>query len=76
MEDDTPLGFDSPESRTITAASYDPENAILTVHFKTGKTYSYSNFPPDLWREWVQAESKGSFFAAHVRPMFSGVIHA
>lgn len=71
--------FDSPESSNISSAAYDPEKQHLSVSFKshTGGTatrvYSYSGVSPALWREFVQAKSKGKFFAEAIRPMFAGV---
>lgn len=74
-----PARFDSPESSTILAASYDEATATLTVHFKRGKSdktagvYRYDHFPRELWQRFVEAESKGSYFVQHIRPVFAGV---
>ena len=44
-----------------------PEKGMLSVTFTNGSTYNYSRVP--LWRvsEMLMADSRGSFFAKHIR---------
>lgn len=72
FKEDYPLSFSSPESSNVAGAEYDPSTQQLTVTFKTGKSYGYAPFEEKLWVEFEQAESKGGFFAARVRPFFTG----
>jgi hypothetical protein len=71
-----PDSFESPESSTIASACYDNATAVLSVQFKRAKgkldRYDYT-VPPELWAEFVAAESKGQFFAARIRPLYPGV---
>lgn len=71
---ETPLLFESPESSSISSASYDPVTCTMTVHFKHGKGYDHSPFPLELWREFAMAASKGRFFAERIRPMYAGKV--
>lgn len=78
MKDETidkftmPLSFDSPESKLIARASYDPNTQSMIVHFSAGTTYGYSGISADLWQDFEQAVSKGSFFGKVIRPMYAG----
>lgn len=71
--------FESPESSNIASASYNTGTHLMTVEFKRLTTFSlkreyhYSGVSETLWREFVQAKSKGKFFAEAIRPMFAGV---
>lgn len=67
-----PLAFSSPGSSTVKAASYDPRTRTLTVEFTTAR-YQYPNVDVLLWEEFLDAESKGGYFSARIRPMFAGV---
>jgi hypothetical protein len=42
----------------------------LTLRFKTGDLYKYKGLPDALFWEFYEAESKGKFFAAHIRDKF------
>lgn len=77
-QEDIPLDFDSPLSSNVVGANYDPTTKCMTVGFrdkKTGKTtssYAFNPIEPELWAEFVQAGSKGGFFAARIRPFHQG----
>lgn len=68
--------FDSPESSTIASAFYDAMTRVLSVQFKRAKgkldRYDYADVPGELWAEFLSAESKGQFFAARIRPLYTG----
>lgn len=71
---DIPLSFESPESGTVTSARYDPDTRQLFVALrKAAVTYRYTAIDMPLWEEFVQAKSKGQFFAARIRPLYVGV---
>lgn len=75
--DDTPLSFTSPESSSIGGASYDPDTQVLAVDFKRNpaipsERYVFGGFPPEKWKEFMEADSKGTYFAKWIRPLFSG----
>lgn len=77
-----PTSFESPESSTIAGASFERTTGILTVEFKRGsrertpKRYVYENFPSLKWLDFLEADSKGAFFAKEIRPFFVGRVAA
>ncbi len=61
--------LDRKQDRNIEWAQYDSEKQVLTIDFKgkTPSTYEYDGFPAHEWDSFKAAESKGKFFASHVR---------
>lgn len=57
-------------SSDIAALGYEPTNGEMQIQFTTGRIYSYQNVPPELYNAFVTAPSKGSFFAAAIKPQF------
>jgi hypothetical protein len=56
------------ESRILAAAAYDLEKQILYLRFrKTGDVYRYFEFPAADYQAFLDAESRGRFFLAHIR---------
>lgn len=53
-------------SRNIAAISHDGVGK-LTVEFTTGKKYEYTPVSRGLFLEFVNADSKGEFFAANIK---------
>jgi hypothetical protein len=59
------------ESRMLAAAAYDEEKHILYLRFrKTGDVYRYFEFPSAEYQAFLDAESRGRFFLAHIRDHF------
>lgn len=54
-------------SSDIAAMGYDSSSTELQIQFTTGRIYSYTNVPPDLYTDFVNAPSKGSFFAQFIK---------
>jgi len=70
--------FEAHESSNIGWARYNATTRVLEVDFKdkTGSktsTYSYADFPEEMWIEFNASDSKGRFFAYHIRPKYKGV---
>jgi hypothetical protein len=59
------------ESSMIHAVGYDPEKHILEVVFNTGRTYQYADVPPEVYEGLFKAESKGRYFLANIRDVYS-----
>jgi hypothetical protein len=59
------------ESSNIVSLGYDSGTAQLAVEFKSGHVYHYNGVPLDLALSLGIAESKGRFYAAHVRGKFT-----
>ena len=59
------------ESSVLAAAQYFPELQALDIVFLSGEIYRYSGVPLPLYRELLEADSKGTFFIVHIRNQFS-----
>ncbi|MEM9503162.1 MAG: KTSC domain-containing protein [Cyanobacteria bacterium P01_E01_bin.43] len=54
------------ESSMIQAFGYDEEHEMLLVIFNSGKTYQYSEVPPETYAELLAADSKSSYMRSCV----------
>jgi len=59
------------ESKMFTSVSYDADKQILYLRFrKTGDVYRYFDVTAKEYRDFLDAESRGRFFLAHIRDRF------
>ena len=59
------------DSKMLSAVAYDAEKQILHLRFrKTGDVYRYFEFPATEYQAFLDAESRGRFFLAHIRDHF------
>ena len=58
-------------SSVLTEVKYDPHSRALEIRFVTGRTFRYSDIPPELYERLVSAYSKGTFFNAHIRNAYA-----
>jgi lysyl-tRNA synthetase class 2 len=58
------------ESEAISDIDYDEVRAKLFVRFIDGDQYVYVGVPGEVHRSFVDAESKGRFFAAEIRDQY------
>lgn len=49
-------------SSWLSSATYDPQSQALNVYTSTGRSYSLTGVPPDVWRDFKEADSAGRFF--------------
>jgi hypothetical protein len=56
------------DSTGVEAIGFDSAARELWVQFKDGKTYVYSDVPEEVHTEFMQADSKGSYFNRVVKP--------
>lgn len=61
------------QSSNILRVGYDPEKKPLEVHFKNGIGYRYAKVPPEIYADFLKAESPGSHFHQHIRSQYEGV---
>jgi hypothetical protein len=59
------------ESSAFTATAYLPAKHILYLRFRSGELYRYLNFPPELFRDLLAADSKAQFFSRNIRDRFA-----
>ncbi len=57
----------TPESSQIASIHHDKERNVLTVDFKTGSSYEYSDVPDSVFEAFKAAESKGKFLTASIK---------
>ena len=58
------------DSTALESAAYVAQRRWLYLRFKSGEIYRYFDFPPDKYRDFMAAESKGSYFGKHIREQF------
>ena len=60
------------ESNNIARRGYDHATKELHIEFKNGGLYAYENVPVDVAYEFMNAESAGRHFHAHIRHTYTG----
>jgi KTSC domain-containing protein len=59
------------ESEMFTSAAYDAEQEILYLRFRnSGDVYRYFDFSAPDYQAFLNAESRGRYFLAHIRDRF------
>ena len=58
------------ESEAIREINYDAERAKLFVTFNDGDLYVYVGVPGEVHRSFLDADSKGRFFAYAIRDQY------
>ena len=58
------------ESTALRGIDYEPVSRTLLVIFIDGDGYAYFDVSPELYADFLAAESKGRFFAEQVRDCF------
>lgn len=57
-------------SSNLRSVGYDYEESILEIEFHSGSVYQYFNVPQQRYESLINASSKGSYFAAHIRNIY------
>lgn len=58
----------------VTGSDYDPETRELTVTFRSGKRYRYSDVEADKADEFRNSKSQGSYLHKHIAGICSHCI--
>lgn len=58
------------ESSVISRAFYDAFTRELDIVFTSGQPYRYFDVPTKVYRQFIDAASKGEFFNAHIRDRY------
>ncbi len=56
-----------------TPSADNPEFGMLTITFKSGKTYRYAQVPQDTYRSLLEASSAGKYFNEAIKDTYSVV---
>lgn len=59
------------DSSSIAAIGYDRQARLLHVEFRSGARYRYREVPEAVFAAFLNAESKGRYFAQYVRGKFA-----
>ena len=59
------------DSSALRSVGYDAASRVLELEFSSGDVYRYRNVPPNVYSELMAAESHGTYFALHIRPVFT-----
>ncbi len=66
-----PIALTAVNSSQVRAIGYDPATKTLAVQFTrgAGAVYHYPNVEPETHAAFVGAESIGTFFGKHIKPL-------
>lgn len=62
------------ESRCLASIGYAPERQVLAIEFKSGLILHYSGISLELALACFCAESRGRFYAQHIRGQFPAAV--
>lgn len=58
------------QSSDLASVGYDAKHRLLEIEFRSGGIYRYLEVPVEIHERLLAADSKGRFFAAHIRNQF------
>ena len=58
------------DSRALNAVACFPAERLLYLAFHSGERYRYFEVPPELYQDFLAAESKGTYFGKDIRNHF------
>lgn len=61
------MKMNSVRSSMIKAVGYDSERSALAISFHNGSLYEYFMVPEGMFREFMAARSKGTYFLDHLK---------
>lgn len=71
------LGHIELDSRAIESVGYHPPTRTLRVQFRAGgRTYEYANVPQSAFDSLMRADSRGRYFALHIRDRYASRVVA
>lgn len=58
------------DSSVFTSTAYRVSDRTLYLLFRSGELYCYFDFPPQQYRDFLAADSKGQYFSSNIRDRF------
>ena len=58
------------ESKTLKSVGFDPDQRVLEVEFQAGGVYQYRDVSENVYRDLLEAESKGTYFRERIRAQY------
>ena len=65
-----PIRMQSMRSSSIEAAGYDRDRQTLRIRYVRGSTYDYVAVPARVFRDFLEADSKGRFVNWSIKPFY------
>ncbi|KAB0597172.1 KTSC domain-containing protein [Cupriavidus gilardii] len=62
----TAMHLDPVESSVVAAIGYDYRKRVLGIEFVSGKLYHYLDVPASVYRDFMDADSKGGYFNDYI----------
>ena len=69
-ETELSLDWQPLDSKLLAAAAYIAVRRLLYLRFNSGELYRYFTFPAEQYQDFLDAESQGRYFLAHIRNQF------
>jgi hypothetical protein len=66
MTESKPIPMTAVTSSAVASYGYDPEDQVLAVAFRGGRTYRYADVPPHVVEQLKKAKSVGKFITNSV----------
>jgi hypothetical protein len=70
LEMPNPIDWVPIDSKVLQLAAYSAQRRWLYLKFRSGEIYRYFDFPPQQYRAFLAAESKGTYFGKYIRNNF------
>jgi len=67
----TPASMEPAQSGMIAKHGYIPESRTMVTEFNNGKVYQYTGVPKEIYDNFRNAESQGSFFAQQIKGRYT-----
>ena len=61
------------ESSHISSIGYHYQMCMLVVEFKTGAVYEYEDVPADIYEDFMEAKSIGTYFHKRIRDQYNTI---
>jgi hypothetical protein len=61
------------KSSNIKAVGYSPKWQILIIKFNNDAIYQYNEVPPEMYKDFMEADSKGKYFHKYIKPEYSSI---
>jgi hypothetical protein len=58
------------DSSNISSIGFDEDSNTLEIEFHSGAVYQYFDVPLNIYQGIMEADSKGQFFAQHIKGYF------
>lgn len=58
------------DSSNIKSIGFDEDSSTLEVEFNSGAVYQYFDVPFNVYNGMIEADSKGKYFAQHIKGFY------